>query len=130
MGNQFSPVETPWYLGNDYPPGDLVYEEDKGVKAGTLQALVERLTPHINTGRSCYLSCHLCAASLILPDTPFFQCFLLTFRSFTTGDELFDALVERYNLRPPTGLNAAEYQEWKDKKQMPLRLRWVYIGIC
>jgi len=47
-----APPETPWYLGEDYEPGDIVFDDKGGVKAGTLKALVARLTPHGSTGMS------------------------------------------------------------------------------
>jgi hypothetical protein len=41
--------ETPWYLGEDYDPSEIVFDDKGGVKAGTLRALVARLTPHGST---------------------------------------------------------------------------------
>jgi son of sevenless-like protein len=59
-------------------------------------------------------------------DTAFFQAFVLTFRSFTSGDELMDLLLERYNIQPPPGLNAGEMIDWTKHKQTPIRLRYVF----
>ena len=50
---------------------------------------------------------------------------MLTFRSFTTSDELLDLLVERYHIRPPDGLDQEEMAEWTKQKQTPLQLRRV-----
>ncbi|WVQ68268.1 uncharacterized protein L199_006475 [Kwoniella botswanensis] len=100
-----APPETPWYLSDDFVPGEIIFDDKGGVKAGSLRALVVRLTQHSST------------------DTPFFQAFLLTFRSFTNAHELFDHLVERYNISQPDGLNLQQAQEWKVKKQAPIRLR-------
>ncbi|WWD18895.1 hypothetical protein CI109_103350 [Kwoniella shandongensis] len=97
--------ETPWYLSDDFEEGEIIFDDKGGVKAGTLTALVIRLTQHSST------------------DTPFFQAFLLTFRSFTNGAELFDLLVKRYNIAPPDGLTPSQAHEWKVKKQAPIRLR-------
>ena len=42
---------TPWYLKPDYIPGDIIMDAKDGtVKAGTVQALVQRLTSHENPG--------------------------------------------------------------------------------
>lgn len=49
--------------------------------------------------------------------------FLITFKSFTTVDELFDLLVARFNLPEPTGLTADELKQWVEKKQTPIRFR-------
>ncbi|WVQ99820.1 hypothetical protein IAU59_006963 [Kwoniella sp. CBS 9459] len=100
-----APPETPWYLSDDFAPGEIIFDDKGGVKAGSLKALVVRLTQHSST------------------DTPFFQAFLLTFRSFTNAHELFDHLVERYNISQPEGLNFEQSQEWRVKKQAPIRLR-------
>lgn len=56
-------------------------------------------------------------------DTAFFQAFLLTFRSFTSGDDLLDLLMERYNIQPPPQLEPGEMVEWKKQKQTPIKLR-------
>lgn len=46
---------TPWYLKPDYIPGDIIMDAKDGtVKAGTVQALVQRLTSHENPG-TCWL---------------------------------------------------------------------------
>jgi son of sevenless-like protein len=47
-----SPPETPWYLGDDYAPADIVIDDKGQVRGGTLPALVARLTPHGATGMS------------------------------------------------------------------------------
>lgn len=100
--------ETPWYLADDITSSDELVLDDKGnVKAGTLPALVVRLTHHASA------------------DTAFFQAFLLTFRSFTSGDELLDLLFERYNIVPPPDLTEAQLTDWKKQKQIPIRLRRV-----
>jgi len=92
------------------------------VKAGTLRGLVARLTPHTSTGA---LSANLGSSALTTADTAFFQAFLVTFRSFTTGAELFDVLLERYHVQPPTAMNPAEALDWKKMKQTPIRLRYI-----
>jgi hypothetical protein len=51
--------ETPWYLGEDYDPSEIVFDDKGGVKAGTLRALVARLTPHGSTCMSFFLFHHL-----------------------------------------------------------------------
>ncbi|RXK38140.1 hypothetical protein M231_04601 [Tremella mesenterica] len=102
---QNQPSETPWYLGEDYEPNEIIFDDKGAVKAGTLKALIARLTPHG----------HL--------DTAFFQAFLLTFRSFTTGPELLQLLLQRYDLPIPTSLSTEEISEWKRLKQNLIRLR-------
>lgn len=96
----------PWYLSSDYPPGDIVFDDEKGtVKAGTIRALIERLTPHTSA------------------DTAFFQAFLLTYRSFVTTDNLVELLLERYHIEAPSDLTDEQMKEWKLRKQTPIRLR-------
>lgn len=42
--------ETPWYLSDDFESGEIIFDDKGGVKAGTLKALVIRLTQHSSTG--------------------------------------------------------------------------------
>jgi hypothetical protein len=44
--------EVPSYLGDDYIGNELVLDDKGGVKAGTLRALVVRLTQHGTAGES------------------------------------------------------------------------------
>lgn len=45
-------TEMPWYLSEDFIPEEIIFDDKGGVKAGTLRALVVRLTPHGSTGMS------------------------------------------------------------------------------
>jgi hypothetical protein len=73
-----SPLQdTAWFLKHDLED-DLAYDVKGQVKGGTLDALMERLTRHD------------------MMDSTFNQTFLLTFKSFTTAEEFFDKLIERY----------------------------------
>jgi len=60
---------------------------------------------------------------LISADTSFFQAFMLTFRSFTTGDLLFEQLLERYHVPQPAGMDEMQEADWVKLKQTPIRLR-------
>lgn len=65
----------------DTPPNvehNIVYNDKNQVKGGTLDALVERLTSYGST------------------DLTFTQTFLLTFKTFTTAEEFFGKLMQRY----------------------------------
>lgn len=48
--------EVPPYLGDDYVGNELILDDKGGVKAGTLRALVVRLTQHGTAGK------YLCGA--------------------------------------------------------------------
>ncbi|KAF4617443.1 hypothetical protein D9613_005997 [Agrocybe pediades] len=95
----------PWYLRSNYSPSDIIIEVDGSVRGGTVPALVERLTAHE----------HL--------DTSFIKAFLMTFKSFTTLDELFDLLVARFRIQPPENLTPAELEEWGKLKQHVIQVR-------
>lgn len=41
--------------------------------------------------------------------------FLMSFRSFTTADALFEALIEYYNLPVPDDLNVSELEDWLER---------------
>ncbi|QRV77634.1 cell division control protein 25 [Ceratobasidium sp. AG-Ba] len=101
---------TPWYLKPTYSdPKQILTNTDGGVRGGTLPALVERLTMHDQL------------------DSSFIDSFLMTYKSFTTMQELFRLLVERFRIAPPEGLKPDELQEWTEKKQTPVRVRVVNI---
>lgn len=103
--------EVPEYLWLDHE-GEIAYDgktDPPSLKGGTLAALVEQLTRHDRL------------------DSPFNNTFLLTYRSFTTGHELFDMLVQRWKIQPRQSLSQDEYQDWIDKKQKPIRFRVVNI---
>lgn len=105
------PEETPWFLKIDHD-GEVFYDTKGDVpllKCGTLAGLVEHLTRHDKL------------------DASFNSTFLLTYRSFTSATELFELLVQRFNVQPPFGLNPDEMQMWVDRKQKPIRFRVVNI---
>ncbi|KAI2637499.1 ras GEF [Xylaria nigripes] len=79
------------------------------IKGGSLLALVEQLTRHDKR------------------DPNFNNTFLLTYRSFTTAQELFELLVKRWNNQPPPGLQSQEFESWKTTKQKPIRIRVINI---
>ncbi|KAK9721912.1 hypothetical protein K7432_003034 [Basidiobolus ranarum] len=97
--------ERTCYLEYDYAPNDIVFNMEGQVKGGTLMALVERLTLHD------------------LLDSTFIATFLLTYRSFTTTEDLFGLLFERFDIQPPPGLTPEEHEIWTEKKLVPIRLR-------
>lgn len=49
----------------------------------------------------------------------------MTYKSFTTVNELFELLVHRYWIQPPDGLKPAELEEWTKLKQHVIRSRYV-----
>ncbi|EEP79958.1 conserved hypothetical protein [Uncinocarpus reesii 1704] len=103
--------EPPWFLGLDHE-GEVFYDTKSDVpqvKCGTLAGLVEQLTRHDKL------------------DPSFKDTFLLTYRSFTSASELFEMLVHRFTLQPPSGINATELQTWTEQKQNPIRIRVVSI---
>lgn len=95
----------PWYLLPDYTKEEMIIDVGGAVRAGTVPALVERLTSH-ETG-----------------DPNFIKTFLMTYKSFTTLDELFDLLVKRFYVQPPDGLAPSELEEWRRLKQHIIQTR-------
>jgi len=49
----------------------------------------------------------------------------MTYKSFTTLDELFDLLVQRFWIKPPAQLTPSELEEWTKLKQHVIQLRLV-----
>lgn len=95
----------PWYLRPNYSPSDIIIDADGSVRGGTVPALVERLTAHEQA------------------DTTFSKAFLMTYKSFTTLDELFDLLVARFGIQPPENLTLTEREEWGKLKQHVIQMR-------
>ncbi|KAJ1894747.1 hypothetical protein LPJ66_005005 [Kickxella alabastrina] len=103
--NESQQHQTPWYLGYDYTPEEMILTADGQVKGSTLTALIERLVAHD------------------VSDSNFVTTFLLTYHSFTTTPELFDGLFRRFLIQPPLGLTEIELADWTDRKLKPVRLR-------
>lgn len=103
-----STKDVPWYLEPDYD-NEIVYDAKNHLRGGTLRALVERLTYHNSMNAT------------------FNTAMLLTFRSFTTPENLFQELVKRFGIQPPEGLSQEEFVKWTDQKQKLVRLRVVNI---
>ncbi|KAF8333499.1 ras guanine nucleotide exchange factor domain-containing protein [Cantharellus anzutake] len=99
--------EQPWYLRPSYREEDLRLMPDGSVRGGTLEALVETLTTHATR------------------DNTFFDTFIMTFKSFTNLNELFDLLVARFEIKPPEGITPDEYEDWRVKLQAKVRIRAV-----
>ncbi|KXS94909.1 hypothetical protein AC578_7661 [Pseudocercospora eumusae] len=103
--------EMPDYLRLDHE-SEMSYDykvDPPQLRGGTLTGLVEQLTRHDRL------------------DSPFNNTFLLTYRSFTTGPELFEMLVKRWMIQPPHGVGGHDLTIWTDKKQKPIRFRVVNI---
>jgi len=47
----------------------------------------------------------------------------MTYKSFTTLDELFDLLVRRFYIPPPDDLKPKEFEEWTKLKQHIIQMR-------
>lgn len=102
------PQETPWYLGCDHD-NEIIYGAKNKVKGGTLVALVERASRHD------------------MLDSNLISTFLLTYPSFTSASELFNQLVRRFTVQPPSGLAPADFEIWTEKKQKLIRVRVLSI---
>lgn len=50
---------------------------------------------------------------------PFPSIFLMTFRTFTTSEELFDLLLDRFSMTRPDNLNEVEVEDWKKRCLIP-----------
>lgn len=65
----------------------------------------------------------LCSFLRLRTDPTYNETFLMTYRSFTTLDTLFDLLVQRFWIQPPDGLKPPELEEWKKLKQHIIQMR-------
>ncbi|KAG6857139.1 hypothetical protein H0H87_008709 [Tephrocybe sp. NHM501043] len=95
-----------WMLTNDDLLEDVVYNTEGHLVGATIDVLVEKITPHDN-----------------LVDAAFSAVFFLTFRLFSSPEELVNTIIARYNIQPPKGLSEADIQFWQQRKGVPVRLR-------
>ena len=117
--------EKPHYLKVDYADDDIIINPDGSVKAGTLPALVERLTLHESMGKWVCMSENNANP---FTDPTFNSTFLMTYRSFATAEEVLQLLVQRYQLAPPRDLMSEELKDWAERKQKPVKLRFVQVA--
>ncbi|AOW04453.1 uncharacterized protein YALI1_D28150g [Yarrowia lipolytica] len=99
-----SASSLPWFIQAEYDSG-LILDDKNNVRAGSIIALVERLTHHDSL------------------DSNFNSTMLLTFRTFMTPHMLLELLIQRFTIQPPEGLTAEEFDLWESKKQRPIRIR-------
>ncbi|KAF8963919.1 ras guanine nucleotide exchange factor domain-containing protein [Flammula alnicola] len=93
-------------------------EDTKGhIRTATLPALIERLTTDMGPAD----------LTKIAESSAFTNVFLMTFRTFMTADELFEALIKRYNMGPYKKLADNEYKDWKANLRVPTQHRILEI---
>ena len=116
---------TPRYMRPQY--ADQLDTDDKGnVRYGSLLSLVEMLTfppkptSELGEAQACYASDTDESVELAQYKT-FTNVFLMTFRTFTTADHLFDMLVERFHLKPNESLTESEFLNWKANLRIPVQ---------
>ncbi|KAE8387014.1 ras guanine nucleotide exchange factor domain-containing protein [Aspergillus alliaceus] len=106
---QSMPSETHWLLKLDRED-EVVYESDRRLlKSGSFDGLVEQLTRHDRL------------------DLSFNEAFLITYPTFVSASDLFEALLQRFYVDPPEQLTQTERQLWIQHKQKAIRLRVVNI---
>ena len=101
--------QRPWYLGYESDPKDVLLTMEGNVKGATLPALIERITLHDEF------------------DSNLMHSFLLTYRTFAKGVEVFRLLQERFMLEPPAQLTPDELTAWSERKLKPIRLRVINV---
>jgi son of sevenless len=57
----------------------------------------------------------------------FTKTFLLTYKSFTDVETLFNLLVTRFWIKSPEGLTQPELEEWTKHKQHIIRMRYARL---
>ena len=93
-------------LSHDYSLEDVAYNKDGVLVGASLECLVEKMTPHDN-----------------IVEPAFSAVFFMTFRMFSTPQELVTSVIKRYNLLPPAGLSDEDLYVWQQRKGVPVRLR-------
>lgn len=95
-----------WLFSHDYGHNDVAYNAEGHLVGATLDALVEKMTPHDS-----------------IVDSAFSAVFFLTFRLFSTPVELVETIITRYNITPPKDLSQEDLTIWEQRKELPVRLR-------
>ncbi|CAE6452147.1 unnamed protein product [Rhizoctonia solani] len=100
----------PWYLKpvHSSATGDIVLDSDGTVRAGTLEAIVERLT---------------CDAPSRNHEIALRRDVLFTYEAFTTSQQLFELITDQYSLEPPRELDENQFLDWKENKLRPTQAR-------
>lgn len=80
-------------------------ENRETIKAGTLAKLVERLTFEK------------------YPDTSYLAAFMMTYKTFTTANELLDLLIMRFNMPHPKSPTKEQEKKFKSEKLIPIHFR-------
>ena len=93
-------------FSHDYSLEDVAYNKDNVLVGASIECLVEKMTPHDN-----------------IVEPAFSAVFFMTFRMFSTPQELVASVIRRYNLLPPAGLSDEELYVWQQRKGVPVRLR-------
>ena len=116
-----------WYLRPIYSgEHEIQILPDGSVLAGTLRALVERLTVDFP---SKYLTVYIVYYAILklwlepIQETRYRQAFLTTYKSFASAEEVLDLLLAQFNLTHPSSLSFKELEQWKEKKLKPTRRR-------
>lgn len=99
-------IPLAWALSHDYAPQDVAYNNDGQLVGATLEALVEKLTPHDS-----------------MLDASLSAVFFLTFRLFSTPLEFAEAIIARFSLALPSGLSDEDGATWMQQKLLPIRMR-------
>jgi hypothetical protein len=100
--------EKPFYMQYDYEVSDIVFDADGSIKSATIEVLIERLTLQDAT------------------DFEYQRRFLLTYKTFMTSNALFEALATRFSLEAPRHLNTEEVLLWHERKQYPIKTRYIF----
>ncbi|KAF7970865.1 hypothetical protein HWV62_22678 [Athelia sp. TMB] len=102
-------LTRPWYLRPSYTSDTLKVDGKGIVRAGTIGALVEKLTVDPISG--------------MIQEVAFRNVFLMTYRTFVTAERLLALLIARYQLDCPPELQPDEVAIWKEQKQRPIQQR-------
>ena len=95
-----------WMFGHDYSLEDVAYNSEGHLVGATVEALVEKMTPHDS-----------------IVDPAFSAVFFMTFRLFSSPSDLVDVIISRYNLLPPPNISNEDLHLWQQRKGIPVRLR-------
>ncbi|TFK41935.1 ras guanine nucleotide exchange factor domain-containing protein [Crucibulum laeve] len=116
LRNAMQTADIAWYLLPRHEQ-ELIFDRENRIRQGTFDALAEKLSFDSVINGTTRLS----------DDMPYISAFLMTFRTFTTADRLFEVLTDSFRMDLSHDLSESEFDIWKSKALLPTQKRVLTI---
>ncbi|EMD42325.1 hypothetical protein CERSUDRAFT_90941 [Gelatoporia subvermispora B] len=102
---------TPWYLQPMHDADSIRTRSDGFATAGTLEALVERLT----------------LPAFVSSSDKYRDVFLTTMKTFTSAEDVLSILVNHYRSICPSALHSDDFTRWRKEKLEPTQIQILIV---